>query len=399
MDFDKKNKTYKAVMLIITTALITFILTTTGMYNFLAKTDTGNAELLSNYIQTSQSTDNLKIKIEIIKRYLENHYIGELNEEEMLENAIKGYVEGIGDEYTEYLTKQEYEDLLISVTGNYVGIGIYMAQSIYGEIVVLLPIEGSPAEEAGIESGDIITKIDGEDCTGLDINVATSKIKGQENTTVDIEILRNDEIINKTVERRKIEIKYFDSKILDNGIGYIELLSFDEGSTELFNEQLQNLKEQNIKSLIIDLRNNGGGIVEEAIGIAEIFVPREAIIMKSYNKKGEEKIIKSSNSKPSDLEIVVLVNENSASATEIFAGAIQDNNIGQIVGKTTYGKGVMQEVIELHTGGALKVTIEEFKTPNGNEINKGGIIPDIEIENEENSEKDFQLEKAIEILK
>lgn len=399
MEFDKKNKTYKYTMLIITTVLITFLLTTVGVYNYFTRTEKGNIELLTKHIDISDSTQNLETKIEMVKKYLENHYIGELDQEKMSEYAIKGYVEGLGEKYTEYLTKDEYEDLLTTVRGNYVGIGVYLSQTVSGEVIILMPIEGSPAEKAGLKTGDIILKINDEECTGLDLNIATARIKGEEGTTVNLEILREQETFTIDVERRRIEIKYIDSKLLEPGIGYIKLTSFDEGSGEIFKEHLENLEKQNITALILDLRDNGGGIVDETIDIAECFVPRESIIMKSYDKTGKETIVKSSNSKPTKLNIVVLVNENSASATEIFAGAIQDNNLGKIVGKTTFGKGVMQEVVELATGGALKVTVEEFKTPNDNAINKVGIKPDIEVELGENKDLDLQLEKAIEILK
>lgn len=304
-----------------------------------------------------------------------------------------------GDEYTEYLTKNEYEDLIVSVLGNYVGIGIYMAQTTDGNIIILFPIEGSPAEEAGLQSGDIIAKINGEDCSDMTIDKASNKIKGEEGTEVELEILRDEETIIKKVTRRKIEIKYIDSSVIDTNIGYIKLISFDQGSAEAFKEHLNALKEKNIKSLIIDLRDNGGGIVEEAISIAELFVPRGNIIMKSYDKDNKESVIKSSNVNPETMKIVVLINENSASASEIFTAAIKDNNIGKIVGKTTFGKGVMQEVIEMKSGGALKITIEEFMTPNGDKINKEGIKPDIEIDEDEYNEKDIQLEEAIKILK
>lgn len=399
MEFDKKRSAYKSIMLVILTALITFLLTTIGVYNYFTKTEDGNIEILTKHIETSESTNALDAKIELVKRYLEGHYIGDLDEEKMTEHAVKGYVEGIGEKYTEYLTKDEYEDLLITVRGNYVGIGIYMSQTVNGEIVILMPMEGSPAEEAGLKTGDIITKINGEECTGLDLNLATAKIKGEEGTTVNLEILREKETFTLDVKRKRIEIKYIDSKVIEPGIGYIKLTSFDDGSAESFKEHLENLKKKNITSLIIDLRDNGGGIVEETIDIAECFVPREQVIMKSYNKDQKETVVKSSNSKPTKLNIVVLVNENSASATEIFAAAIKDNKVGRIVGKTTFGKGVMQEVIELSTGGALKVTIEEFKTPNGDTINKTGIKPDIEVDSGEKKDEDLQLQKAIEILK
>ena len=396
MNFDKKNNIYKIIMIIVVTALVTFLLSSVIFYNYYMKTDGGNITALSKYINISNSTTTLEQKIEILKKYLEKEYIGELDEEKMVESALKGYVEGIGDKYTEYLTPDELEDLMTSVNGNYVGIGIYMTQDKEGNIVVLLPIEGSPAAEKGLKTGDIINKINGEECKGLELTEVSNKVKGEEGTTVNLEILRENEIINVDVERKTVELKYIDSKVLEGNIGYIELLAFDEGATIKFKEELTKLKEQNVKSLIIYLRDNGGGLVTEAISLSEIFAPMGNVVLKSYDKDGKETVTKSTNVNTEKMEVVVLVNENSASATEIFAAAMQDNNLATIVGTKTFGKGVMQEVQPLKIGGALKITIEEFKTPNGNTIHKVGITPDIEVEN--NEKEDTQLQKAIEYL-
>lgn len=396
MNFDKKNNIYKIIMIIVVTALVTFLLSSVIFYNYYMKTDGGNITALSKYINISNSTTTLEQKIEILKKYLEKEYIGELDEEKMVESALKGYVEGIGDKYTEYLTPDELEDLMTSVNGNYVGIGIYMTQDKEGNIVVLLPIEGSSAAEKGLKTGDIINKINGEECKGLELTEVSNKVKGEEGTTVNLEILRENEIINVDVERKTVELKYIDSKVLEGNIGYIELLAFDEGATIKFKEELTKLKEQNVKSLIIDLRDNGGGLVTEAISLSEIFAPMGNVVLKSYDKDGKETVTKSTNVNTEKMEVVVLVNENSASATEIFAAAMQDNNLATIVGTKTFGKGVMQEVQPLKIGGALKITIEEFKTPKGNTIHKVGITPDIEVEN--NEKEDTQLQKAIEYL-
>lgn len=397
MNFEKKSTIYKNVMIIIVTALVTFLITTTLIYNYYLKTDKGNIEILTKYIQKTDS-DVLGTKIEIVKKYLENYYVGSLDEEKMMESAVKGYIEGIGDIYTEYLTAEEYEELLVSVNGAYTGIGIYMAQDIDGNIIVLLPIEDSPAEEADIRSGDIISKIDGEDCIGIDIDIVASKIKGEEGTKVKLEIIRDNEKIEKEVTRRKVEIKYMDSEILEDNIGYIEMLSFDEECTVKFKEHLKDLQSKGAKRIILDLRNNTGGMVSEAIMMSELFLDFGSTIMKSYDKSGDEKVVKSSNLNPTDIEVVLLVNENSASATEIFAAALKDNGRAKIIGKTTFGKGIMQQIFPINSGGVLKITIEEFKTPNGNKINHVGISPDIEVEQAEDSDKDYQLEKAIEIL-
>ena len=402
MNFDKKNNIYKIIMVIIVTMLVTFLITSVVFYNYYMKTDNGNIEALTKYISVSDSTTVLEKKIEILKKYLEKDYIGELDEEKMLEAALKGYVAGLGDKYTEYLTNDELEDLMVSVNGNYVGIGIYMTKNDDGDILVLLPIEGSPAEEADLQTGDIIKKVDGKECNGLELTDVSNMVKGEEGTKVNLEILRDNKTFSIDVERRKVEIKYIESKVLDGNIGYIEMLGFEENCTAKFKEELEKLKKQNINSLIIDLRENGGGLVTEAISMSELFVPMGDVILKTYDKNNTETVTKSTNPSTEKMKIVVLVNENSASATEIFAAAIQDNEAGTIIGTTTYGKGIMQEVEPLAIGGALKVTIEEFRTPKGNKIHEVGKTPDIEVENEKlttEETQDKQLQTAINFLK
>ena len=248
-----------------------------------------------------------------------------------------------------------------------------MSQDVEGNIIVVSPIVGSPAEKAGLQAGDIITAINGESCSEMDLDTASSKIKGQEGTTVELEILRENEKLNKTVERRTVEIQDSRSEILEGNIGYIPLTTFDEGCADNVEQYLLDFQNQGINSVIIDLRDNTGGVVTEAIDFAELFVKRGDIIMRSYNKADNVTLTKSNNTKPVDMEIVILVNEYSASATEIVTAALKDNEVATIVGTTTYGKGVMQEVMPLFDG-ALKVTTEEFKTPNGNEINGIGTV-------------------------
>ncbi|MBQ3145580.1 MAG: S41 family peptidase [Clostridia bacterium] len=395
--FEKHNNIYRYLMLIIVTALITFLITAIGMYNYYVKTEDGLAKTLM-----TTETNELESKIKLIRKYLDESYLGEINnEEELIESAIKGYVAGIGDEYTEYLTKEEYEELMIDVNGDYVGIGIYMSEDIYGNVVILLPIEGSPAEEADLRTGDIITKVNGEACTDMELSIVANNVKGEEGTTVDLEISRDGEILNKTVERRTVEINPISAEVLEGNIGYIEILSFDDECSIEFEEKLNELLKKNIKSLIIDVRDNGGGIVTEAIDISELFISKGNTIMIELDKSSKEyKTIAKTDAKiDSNIEIVILANENSASASEIFVGALKDNEVAKIVGNKTFGKGVMQEIVPVASGGALKLTIEEFRTPNGEIINKKGIEPDIEIQDDKKTEADEQLQKAIEILK
>jgi len=399
MDFEKKNNIYKTVMTILITAMLTFLITAICYSNYYTNTGSGLSKVLSK--QITVDLDDFEDKIKLVKIYLEKYYLGEINNSDMLEGAIKGYVEGLGDPYTEYLTADEYDELMTSINGNFVGIGVYMTQNKEGQICVLAPIDGSPAEKAGIESGDIILYANDEDLTGMEIDLAVSKIKGEEGTTVELEILRGAKTFKVTVERKTVEIPDVESEMLEGNIGYINLLTFDEECTIEFLDHYNKLKEQGMKSLIIDVRDNGGGLVSEVLTLADIILPKDQTIMRCIDKEKEETIYKSK-IKPliTDIEIVVLINEYSASASEILAGALQDNKAATIVGTTTYGKGVMQELKPISTG-ALKITIEEFRTPNGNIINEKGISPDIEVEEDlsEESTEDVQLQKAIEILK
>ncbi len=396
MNFEKKNNIYKTAMIIIVTAIITFIATSVLLYNYYLKTENG----LTKTLVTSETT-KLDTKVQLIKTYLDKFYLGDINEDDMMESAIKGYVAGLGDEYTEYLTKDEYEELMVDVNGSYVGIGIYMTKDRYGNTVVLLPIKGSPAEQVGIKTGDIIKKVNGEDVSDMDLSIIANKVKGEEGSTVDIEIQRDEEIITKTIERRKVDINDIDSKVLDNNIGYIQVLSFDEGCADKFESSLNDLINKGVKSIIIDVRDNGGGLVSEATDIADMFLDKDKNIMIEVDKEGKEEITtaeKDAIVKP-EIKVVILANENSASASEILIGALKDNNIAKVVGVKSFGKGVMQEVVEVSSGGALKVTVKEFRTPNGNKINKEGIKPDSEVKEIEDNDTDEQLQAAIKLCK
>lgn len=398
MENNKANKVYKVVMLILITAIVTFMITSIGMYNYFMKTNQGRIAVVESIEKNGDDYSMLNAKLQIVKDYLNDNYIGELNLDKMIEGAIKGYVEGVGDDYTEYLSKDEYEELIVNVTGDFVGIGVYIYKDQDGNLIVLAPMENSPSEEAGIEAGDRILAIDGENCNEMDINVASSKIKGEAGSTVELEIQRGTETLKKTVTRKTVEISDSASKILDGNIGYIVLSTFDTDCSKKIKKYMEEFQSKGINSVILDLRNNTGGVVEEAVKISELFIDKGNTVLRSYNKTEKETIIKSSSGKYKDINLVVLVNDYSASASEIVTAALKDNKAATIVGIKTYGKGVMQEIQPLFDG-AIKITIEEFKTPNGDKINKVGIKPDVEIEIDKDSNEDLQLQKAIEILK
>lgn len=395
----KAQKIYKIVMLIIITALITSLVTIIVVNEKFA-----SAINIKN-IASGDGTTGIETALSSIRSILEDEYIGELDDEQMLEMAIKGYVAGVGDQYTVYYTPEEMNQEYDTAMGNYVGIGIYMIVNYEeGTITVVEPMEGSPAEKAGLLAGDIITKVEGEEITPENVNEMSNKIKGEEGTKVKLEIKRNEEIKEVEVERKKIEVSHIDSKMLEDNIAYIKISDFDGGTAKEFKENYETLKGQGAKSLIIDLRDNGGGVVDEAIDILEMICDKDSTLLIETDKDGNETVTKSEKNPTIDVPIKVLLNENTASASEILAGALKDNNKATIIGTKTYGKGVIQTLMRLSDGSGLKVTTAEYCTPNRNKINKIGIEPDIVVELPENvkeltDENDSQLQKAIEELK
>jgi len=397
MNNKKIKRFYKNIMLIIVVALITFVLTSAFLYNKL-----GTSSYISNHFNII-STELTK-KIYAIKTILDSKYISEVNETDLINGAIKGYVNGLNDEYTEYFTKEEMESFTTEIEGDFVGIGIYMFQNIEDNtIVVLYPIENSPAKLAGIKSGDIIKKVDGVEYTGEDFEKISTIIKGKEGTKVNIEIEREGKILSFDIERKKVDLYPIKSEMLVNNIGYINITSFDSGCSKEFKLVYDELNKSKLKALIIDLRNNGGGIVDESLKIADYILEKNSVMLITIDKQRKEEIAKSSKKPIVNVPIVVLTNANTASASEILTAALKENNKATIVGEKTYGKGVIQELLTLSDGSGIKVTTEEYYTPNRNKINNVGIMPDIEVlltENDINltKEKDTQLQEAIKIL-
>ena len=397
MESNKLQKIYKSIMLVVLTAAITFIITSVVMYNELGKNNI-------KYV----TTDSISQTFQMFKNYINQKYIGEMNEEEMIESAIKGYVAGLGDEYSEYITKAEMQEFMEDATGNYVGIGVYIANnSETNQIVVLMPIKGSPAEEVGIKSGDVITKVDGKAYTGEQLNEASNALKQEEGTKVTVEILRDGKTINFEVTRQAIKMNHIQVEVLENKIGYIQISTFDEGCYDEFVQKWEELEKKGITSLVVDLRNNGGGIVDEALKIADMFVEKDKTLLITKGKTEDEEITKAEKGKIINIPICVITNENTASSSEILAAAIKENNDNvTLIGTTTYGKGVIQTIYTLIDGSGLKLTTNEYFTPNHNAINKVGIKPDIEVELPEGEdyytitrEPDTQLQKALDILK
>ncbi len=410
----KKQNIYKIIMLVILAVTITFMLTTMVMYNKFSKAYENNYSGINGSSSSDNKGDLTEISLiktlESFKTMLNQKYIGEIDEEKMLESAIKGYVEGLGDPYTEYLTKEEMSDFMEETNAEYVGIGVYLTENKTDNTILVVGVmKNSPALEAGMQEGDVITKVNDVAYTGEDIDEAIKIMKGQEGTNVKVTILRDGKEIELDVQRKKINVEHVSSQMLENNIAYVQIDSFDSGVAEAFKNQITELRNGGATKIIIDLRSNGGGIVTEATEIADLFLEKGETILITKGKKDKEELTTSEKDPIiKDIPVVVLVNEGTASASEILAGALKDKYKNTtIVGKTTYGKGVIQTLYNLSDGSGLKITTEEYYTPNHKKINKEGIKPDVEVDltkdangyYETGIDKDAQLLKAIEILK
>lgn len=403
MKEEREEKIYKSLMLVVITVIITFLITSVTVYKAIAKNGIKYVKI------TDGEVTGLDETLASFRKVLEKEYLGEIDDETLVEGALKGYVEALGDPYTEYYTKEEMEKLMDTTNGNYVGIGIYMLVDKEKQtIVVLKPMENSPAEQAGILAGDIITKVDGQGYTLDTITEVSNKIKGKAGTKVKLEIKRGGkETFEIEVERKKILISHINTKVLKDNIGYIYISDFDGGCADEFTQKYKELKKQGIEKLIIDIRNNGGGIVDEAINILKLITDKGDTLLITKDKNENEKITKNDKDPIINMPIVVLTNEYSASASEIMTGALKDNEKATIIGTITYGKGVIQTIHTLADGSGLKITTNEYYTPKYYKINKVGIEPNIKDDVPEEyknkttipEEKDTQLQKAIETLK
>ncbi len=400
MNTEKSQRAYKVIMLMLLTILITAIVTTLVVYNMMA----GNTNI--KYVKVTSDSSEIGKTFESLKSWIEEKYIGELDEQQMIETAIKGYVAGLDDKYSEYITSEEMKEYMEEAVGKFVGIGVYITNDTQkNQIVVISPIEGGPAQEAGVLSGDIIQKIDGIEYKGEQLSEASSKLKEQEGTKVKLGILRGENFLEIDVERKQIKTSHVTCEVIDN-IGYIKLPSFDEGTADEFIQKYKELESKKVTGLIIDLRNNGGGIVDEAIEIADTMVEKDKILLITTSKSEGEEVKKAQKDKLINLPVVILTNENTASASEILSGILKEHDNAKLVGKKTYGKGVIQTIYTLKDGSGLKLTTNEYFTPNRNTINKIGITPDFEVElpkdqsiyNVERTQ-DTQLQEALELFK
>ena len=368
----------------------------TQIYGLIIDKKSADSDAMKNINVISENLKNFR-------KVIDAYYLGDIDEKKILDQTLKGYVKGLDDEYTEYMTAEEWQEFDEKAFGNFVGIGVVMSIDENENIVIISVVEGSPAEEAGIREGDVLAEADGTNLLGGTAELASSIIKGHEGTKVHLKIIRDSDIIEMDVDRRAIELYQTKTEMYDKDIGYILFQTFDEDSAEDFRVAYEKLKAQGAKKFIVDLRNNTGGVVDEAEKIADLFLDKGKPLIITQSKDGKRQTSYTKDDMVIKEPVVVLVNEYSASASEMLAGTLKDYGRAKIVGTKTYGKGVMQSILELDDGSALKITVAEYFTASEATINKVGITPDVEIKYErppeDNPKKDNQLEKAIEVIK
>lgn len=344
-------------------------------------------------------------QLDQLQKLIEERYYIPVDQEKLYQGIYKGLFAGIGDPYSAYLTKKEYDDLKIATSGEYEGIGVTIAPDKQGLINVVAPIDDTPAFKAGIKPEDKILAVDGVAYNGETIDAAASAMRGEGGSSVKLTLLRGEETLELTIKRAKITMETVKSEVLEGSIGYIRISAFEKHTAENFKKSLRNMEISGVKGLVIDLRDNPGGLVDVSIQIADALLP-EGTITYTEDRQGERYYYKS-DPNATEIPFVVLVNGGSASASEIVAGAIKDHKAGAIVGTTTYGKGIIQEIVALGNGDATKLTIMQYFSPDEKIIHEKGVEPDyiVELTTDDltdgilQRENDKQLQKALELLK
>lgn len=348
----------------------------------------------------SKYTKEIQEKLNKIDQVINAYYLNdtEIDEAEMLESMYTGYVNGLGERYSTYYSAQEYTDLMESSSGEYSGIGVSVSQNMNtGIITVVNPFENGPGYEAGIRKEDILYEVEGEEVTGQDINQVVAKIKGESGTTVNLTMYRpsTGEYLEMTVERRVVQNPTVTYEMKADGIGYIHITEFDEVTVEQFSTAIADLKQRGAKGLIFDVRDNPGGLLTSVCSMLDQLLP-EGLLVYTMDKDGNREEQTSDAEHVLEMPMIVLTNGNSASAAEIFTAALQDYDWATVMGTTTYGKGIVQVILPLGDGSAVKVTQSKYYTPKGVCIHGTGVTPDIEVEYDREAEEDNQLNAALE---
>ena len=352
------------------------------------------------YIQSDAVTDSDGIgsevegKLNAIDSVLESFYFGDVDDETAKDNIYKAYLSSYGDKYTMYYTADEYKALKESTNGKFYGIGAVCQLSGEGGVLLVDVYDNGAGYQAGLRSGDRVVNVDGRDITGMELSSAVALIKGDKGTSVTLEVIRGTERLTFSAVRDAVEAKTVSYTLLDNNIGYLSILQFEEVTTKQFKAAVEDLQSQGMKGLVIDIRNNPGGLLDTVVGMLKYMLP-DGLIVYTVDKQGNRKEYKGQDNDEFNLPLAVIVNGNSASASEIFAGAIQDYGKGTIIGTQTYGKGIVQTVKPLTDGSAIKFTIAKYFTPKGQDIHGKGVTPDMVVEYDTDADVDTQLDAAI----
>lgn len=355
-------------------------------------------------VSTSKDTNAVsraEKKLKALEEVIDTYYLEDTDKENLEEGLYKGLFAGIGDPYSVYYTKKEYDELQESTSGKYYGIGALVSQNIKTSIVTISKVfKDAPADKAGMKSGDAIYKVDDQDISGKDVDEVVSMMKGEKGTQVKVTVYRSSEekYIDLIITRDEVKVPTIAYKMLDKKkkIGYVQITEFDEVTGEQFKKAIDKLKKQGMKKIVFDVRDNPGGSYSTVCEILDDILPAGTLVFTRDKYGKEEK--QESDPNCLDMPMVVLQNENSASASEIFAGAIQDFGAGKIVGTQSFGKGIVQQIVPLNDGSAIKLTVEKYYTPSGENIHGKGITPDVVVEAGADVQKDVQLEKAVEVL-
>lgn len=352
------------------------------------------------YIQSDAVTDSDGIgsevegKLNAIDSVLESFYFGDVDDETAKDNIYKAYLSSYGDKYTLYYTADEYKALKESTNGKFYGIGAVCQLSGEGGVLLVDVYDNGAGYQAGLRSGDRVVNVDGRDITGMELSSAVALIKGDKGTSVTLEVIRGTERLTFSAVRDAVEAKTVSYTLLDNNIGYLSISQFEEVTTKQFKAAVEDLQSQGMKGLVIDIRNNPGGLLDTVVGMLKYMLP-DGLIVYTEDKQGNRKEYKGQDNDEFNLPLAVIVNGNSASASEIFAGAIQDYGKGTIIGTQTYGKGIVQTVKPLTDGSAIKFTIAKYFTPKGQDIHGKGVTPDMVVEYDTDADVDTQLDTAI----
>ena len=354
--------------------------------------------------------ENLTAKLKVLEQCVDQYFLFDTPDAQTYQdNIYKGFMNALDDPYSCYYTADEYQTLMESTSGSYEGIGVVVSQNVQTKIItVVRPFEGCPGAEAGMLPGDVLIEVAGNDVSDVDVSTVVSWIKGEEGTTVDIRVYRESEqkYYDFTVERKQIEVPTVSYEMLDDNIGYVQVTEFDEVTSDQYIAAVDDLKEQGMEGLIVDIRDNPGGLLDCVVKMLDYMLP-EGTLVYTEDKNGEGDTYTSDAEHYFDLPLAVLVNGNSASASEIFSGAIQDYKAGTIVGTQTFGKGIVQSILPFNDGSAIKITVSRYFTPNGVCIHGTGITPDVEVDLDEDlktkltieKDEDNQLQTAIENVK